>query len=768
MSWKRLTALTAALACLTMFFASCNNKDSPSSPTSFSGSDRELGAEPALAVPTAYGTLGWKPFGEDAIFSADDPDADADALVSAEVRRENGRSRLYVGGKEELPMGFFGVTVQGGVMEEAANNAWAQMYQSGAKIIFTDTVVTMDEDARYTRLKGELEGILETNPDAYIVIRYTPIGRLSFHGAPESDRLVYSDGTKTSSCSLASDTWIESAVDITRELVDFISQNEQFASRVIGYHPLAGTSGEWFSPDYWDGKLDVSVANLRKFRQWLEYRYEGDNAKLQTAWGDSSITFDNVTIKDKVPGLGRQNDTAFMFLTGAEQRPYLDYILYYSDMITNRIRQLARAVKLESGGRSLFFVFYGYYTELFNAVSGHFNMQALLNCEDVDCIAGPVSYNDRNEGGIGAYMSAAQSVLASGKLWFDESDYRTPVMKTDPGGFAKIQSMEGWMEVTRREMGKLMVDGAGTWWMIWFDSQDFWNEASALGRLYMKYSAIAQTPRYDVAFVIDEKGMALSGQPWQNNVTLLADTREMIYTSGYHFGYYLLDDFIEGRIDADLVVVLSCWSLTNAQTEKLAVQAQREGRTVLWMGGFGELTPAQMHTLTGMDIQPQTGNDLGLITFRPHAESGFDYSGDLETWYLEPLYKVVSEGVEKLAVFEDGTPALSLQTVGKSRQLFYADFQLFPELLNGVAKVAGIHRYAAGGDTYHGNGSLSVLHAKTAGVKTLRLPEAADVYCYFTGLWQENVTEVSLSMKEAQTEYFFIGDKAALQAAGIG
>ena len=66
----------------------------------------------------------------------------------------------------------------------------------------------------------------------------------------------------------------------------------------------------------------------------------------------------------------------------------------------------------------------------FNAVSGHFNMQALLNCEDVDCIAGPVSYNDRNEGGIGAYMSAAQSVLASGKLWFDESDYRTPVSYT--------------------------------------------------------------------------------------------------------------------------------------------------------------------------------------------------------------------------------------------------------------------------------------------------------------------------------------------------
>ena len=768
MSWKRLTALTAALVCLLMFFASCNNKDSLSSPPSSSGSDRELGAESALAVPTAYGTPDWKPFDDVPIFNAADATAHAEALVNAEVRRENGRSRLYVEGKEELPMGFFGVTVQGGVMEEAANNAWAQMYQSGVKIIFTDTVVTMNEGVRYARLQGELEDILEKNPDAYIVIRYTPIGSPGFHGAPESDRVTYADGSSAYGCSLASDTWIEDAIAITRGLVDFISRDERFASRVIGYHPLAGTSGEWFAPDYWDGKLDVSMANLRKFRQWLKYRYEGDNAKLQTAWGDPSITFDNVTIKDKVPGLGRQDDTAFMFLTGSEQRPYLDYILYYSDMITNRIRQLARAVKLESGGKSLFFVFYGYYTELFNAASGHFNMQALLNCADVDCIAGPVSYSDRNEGGIGAYMSAAQSILAAGKLWFDESDYRTPVMQTDPGGFTKIQSMEGWMEVTRREMGKLMVDGAGTWWMVWFDSQDFWDEASALGQLYMQYSAIADKMRYDVAFVIDEKGMSLSGQPWQNNPVLLANTREMVYTSGYNFGYYLLDDFIEGRIDADLVVVLSCWSLTNLQTEKLAVQAQREGRTVLWMGGFGELTRSQIQVLTGMDIQPQIGNDLGLITFRPHAESGFDYSGDLETNYLEPLYKVVSENVEKLAVFEDGTPALSLQTVGKSRQLFYADFQLFPELLNGVAKVAGIHRYSAGGDTYHGNGSLSVIHTKTAGVKALRLPEEADVYCYFTDLWQENVTEVSLSMKEAQTEYFFIGDKAALQAAGIG
>lgn len=63
---------------------------------------------------------------------------------------------------------------------------------------------------------------------------------------------------------------------------------------------------------------------------------------------------------------------------------------------------------------------------------------------------------------------------------------------------------------------------------------------------------------------------------------------------------------------------------------------------------------------------------------------------------------------------------------------------------------------------------MSVIHTKSAGEKTVYLEEAADVYCYFSGVWHENVTQVTLTMDEAETEYLFIGDKATLTGAGIG
>jgi hypothetical protein len=82
--------------------------------------------------------------------------------------------------------------------------------------------------------------------------------------------------------------------------------------------------------------------------------------------------------------------------------------------------------------------------------------------------------------------------------------------------------------------------------------------------------------------------------------------------------------------------------------------------------------------------------------------------------------------------------------------------------------MAGIKGGMDAGDVYFGNGNMSVVHTKIAGETTLYLEKAADVYCYFTGKWFENVTEVTITMEKGQTEYFFIGEKQVFTAAGIG
>lgn len=56
----------------------------------------------------------------------------------------------------------------------------------------------------------------------------------------------------------------------------------------------------------------------------------------------------------------------------------------------------------------------------------------MLQCEDVDILAGPVGYSEREAtGGIASYMTIVSSVAEAGKMWFDESDYRTYLSKDE-------------------------------------------------------------------------------------------------------------------------------------------------------------------------------------------------------------------------------------------------------------------------------------------------------------------------------------------------
>lgn len=139
---------------------------------------------------------------------------------------------------------------------------------------------------------------------------------------------------------------------MTREMIAYLSQDKELASRIIGYIPLVNNSGEWFSQGYWEGMADVSEANTRKFREWLKYRYNNDVSALRKAWGDNSITFDTVKVPVNVPGLGPNNDTEHLFLLEEEDRIYVDYSLYYCDLTCDRIEQLARAVKLETAAKA--------------------------------------------------------------------------------------------------------------------------------------------------------------------------------------------------------------------------------------------------------------------------------------------------------------------------------------------------------------------------------------------------------------------------------
>lgn len=737
------------------------------------GGSNSKPADEWTIIPAGYGTDAWKPFGTPDFYDDQPLTSNATVFPNTDLKTVNDRTRLYVNGKETAPIMYFGAFMTSGQVSEVMSTI-GHMMDTGNNNVFVDVHINIEnKNVRYASIKTALEDVLLEYPEANLLVRYTPWASAEFYGGSNDENITFADGSQPGPASLASDSWINGAVQQTRELIAYLSEYPEIASHILGYIPLVYNSGEWFSYDYWEGPIDYSAANQRKFREWLRYRYDNDVAALRKAWGNSSVTFETAEIPDTIAGYKRNaGDNGELFQLDTQYRPSVDYLLYYNDLTTSRLEQFARAVKMETKDRSLFIAFYGYHTELFSSASGHYNMSQLLNNEDIDMLGGPVNYESRNEGGTGISMTFANSVNSNNKIWMDESDYRSYF--TYQGLNAdNIQSEDGLFQVMRRVMGRLMVEGSGTWWadiasLGWFNDREFWEEVKELSDLYVKYNQIAGKSGYDIAFILDEAGASLSGSPWAHFWNLLRTSRHNIASSGLSFSMYTMADLMNGKVDEPVLVMLNCYSLTASQQKKLEAQVHKDGRTVMWMTGFGELSSTQVKALTGMDFMQVKNFNYKAINLKSNTAANFSGSGTVIGNILKPLYKVTSSDVKVLGTFDDGTAGLVSKKVGNSTQIFCASDMLTAPLLKSVAKMSGINVYLSSDDVYYGNDSLAVIHTKTAGNKTITLPQKSDVYCYFTGKWYLGVTEVTVNMKKQATEYFFIGNQKELQAAGIG
>ncbi|MBP3937105.1 MAG: hypothetical protein IK954_05930 [Clostridia bacterium] len=733
-------------------------------------------------IPAGYGTNAWKPFGTPDFYDEKPLTANAKVFPNSYVETENGRTRMYIDGKETAPIMYFGSFMTTGRVSEVMETI-GHMMDTGNNYVYVDVHINVaNESVRYASIKTALEDVLYEYPDAYLLVRYTPWANAAFYGGnAATDNITFKDGSQLGLASMASDAFINGAVEQTREMISYLSQYPEVANRIVGYIPLLYETGEWFSKNYWDGPVDYSQASVNKFREWLKYRYNNDVSALRTAWSNKSVTFDTATIPQKIPGFNRGNtgfDTGELYQLANRNRSAVDYLLYLGDITVNRMEQFARAVKMETADRSLFVAFYGYHTELFSPASQHFNVAQLLDNEDIDMLGSPINYENRNEGGTGISMTFANSVNANNKIWMDESDYRSPFTykkenMSITGDLGYIRTPEGMYQVQRREMGRLMVEGSGTWWADiasegWFNDRQFWEDQKELSDLYVKYNQIAKGDQYDVAFILDEASAALAGSPWTTYMSLLRGGRHAMATSGINFSMYLMEDLLAGKVSADLLVILNCNTLTADEQKKLEAQVHKDGRTVMWMTGFGELTGAQIQALTGMTFTTVDQPNSLALTLKPNAAANFSGNTVITSKMLDPLYKVTSKDVQVLGTFSDGTPGMVSKKVGKSTQIFCASDTLTIPLLQSVAKMAGVNVYLSSGDVYYGNDSLAVIHTNTAGKKTITLPKKSDVYCYFANKWYRGVTEVTVDMAAATTEYFFIGSQQEIQAAGIG
>lgn len=716
-------------------------------------------------------------------------------MTTAQVVQVNGTPRLMINGEQVQPImiGLDGTTSNDNL--EAVMNQIKVAGNNGINIVVLtlDTAGLRYKDMYIDKIYDLLQKVKNANKNAKVVLRYWIHGAPSYIGAPASaatDLWISTSGRDSSYsfCSLASKEWLEAAKLLTKNLCDLVMEDDFLNKMVIGYQPTAGDAGEWFGPHFWLGGLDMSQNNIDGFREYLRKIYPTDQA-LRDAWGNSTVTRLNAPLPAynilPNPASTTIGATNQYLMTSKANRIYVDYTDYSNWLRANQINEICKVVKDTTNNKSITLSFLGYHTEVYMATSNSFGVYEILKHNYVDALGAPVSYEDRNEGGIGAFMAYASAVAASGKLWLDEADYRTPFLNSNgaPGinpvgegqdgvgdSMPFIKSAVNAYEVGKRQIGKNMVFSTGEWYFDlvtrgWYDDNEFWKKTKETEVIAAKYQNYKKAKTPEVVFIMDEKAMSLMGDRASAR-QILAASRQTIYRSGLSYGFYLIDDLVSGRLsDAKLFVMMTPWRINSVDASVIKNIVQKSGKTTLWMYGGGMTKASDFNSLTGMTIDSVDqviNNGIRLVS----DSSVISGVGAGPYYFVSDLSGVTALG--HYSSVAGSIAAYARVTKNGWNSIFYGSTNLTPAVLAYAAETAGCTRFIGTGETGYADDHLYVLHTKTGGSKTISFPVGTtDVYEFFTNKWYSG-SSIAFNAQQYKTYYFFYGQKSELQNAGIG
>ncbi|MEQ1936370.1 MAG: hypothetical protein ABL962_21145, partial [Fimbriimonadaceae bacterium] len=399
---------------------------------------------------------------------------------------------------------------------------------------------------------------LEVDPEAQVLLRVVfgaPIG-----WADQYPDAAYKDAHKNlaepSSCD--DDFW-----SVAKDCLSlFVKQLRMLPMKdsILGVHL---DRGEWFFSE--DSGYDTSKAAHTQFRDWARTRYFNDIVPLRASWFDGDANFDTL----QVPSYAEAFKGDRFVRTNRKERQFVDYHLFLSDQTVERIAELAYAVKEASEGYFLVGVSYGYTFEWSHAGSGHLSLGKLLRSPEIDFVAGPPSYRNREPGGSAGFPGPIDSIVLNGKLYLSEEDFKTSIGtgRNEPDDFnPQLKTPQALDNVHWRGVGLALTHNTGLCWMDlwgngWLKTPSTWERAKQVIKALIYRMASPQSDP-DVAVFIDERSLAYITD--QKGFSLLVqNVRESIMRAGMSAGFYLLSDLQhrEQFPDSKLYIFVNAWDV---------------------------------------------------------------------------------------------------------------------------------------------------------------------------------------------------------------
>ncbi len=704
---------------------------------------------------------------------------------------EGGVPRIVVGERAYRPQFFFGNPHT----PEASTRVLQQIQmavESGVELFSllvtlparsTGAIEAFDQVRYWTAMVRELL------PDAQILWRIVPAPVGNWQSEYPEAVVRYADGT-IGGPSICADRWWQVVQEQLNALVQLIEQEDEGAN-TLGYHL---DWGEWFQPA--SGGYDTSDSALQAFREWLRRQYKGDSVVLRACWFNGEVSFATATIPTYQPSNSHKQ-----FYHPRREGRYIDYHRFLSDTTARRILSLAQGVKTVSQGRALVGVPYGYVLEWRHPFAGHFALSQILRSDAIDFLSAPLTYSDRLPGGTGAFALPVDSVHLHGKLFLAEEDYRTPFGKsprlsesatghhlgTTHAELANVEddynptlhTAEAVRQVQARSNAQALTFAYGQVWMDlwgegWLMNPLAWENAQALRNLWDWRERIDQSPP-ELAVIIDPESTRYVRVGSTLMERMVVQAREAILRSGVSAGFYLMEDIVRRDFPpAKVVLFLNSWRMARSARDAIRRRLQRDGRVLVWLYA-GSLFHGHRDALAGaretMGVaiarQPWGSVQGTQIVNKAHPLAralGIERLGEPEA--CEPSFYAIVETGETIGEYIDtGLPSLAVCDHGTWKAVFSGERILTPEMVRAFVQWAGGHVWFDTNDVVHARPPFLHIHARRAGMRTVRLPEPMAIYDTTEGGFiSENRTTHRLFLQEGESRLLLVGERAQIEA----
>lgn len=635
----------------------------------------------------------------------------------------------------------------------------------------------------YTESTRILDRYLEVDPEALFLLRIWSTPPHSWKGWEQLSRAelaLYDDGS-TGMASLASEPLWKAFLESFQRMVEHFEASP-YGPHIIGYHIGGQNSTEWFCDMYREKGPDYSAPNQTGFRRWLEKQYRTENA-LQSSWGDPDAAFQTAQIpkfeKGRFPVRGIQKDeTLVSFYLLPHDRPWVDYSRYISELVTDRIMDAAGVSRKATQGNKLTAFFFGYLFDLPGSMSGHWELERILNCPDIDILCAPYSYlplEERLSGGSSGAMSLIDSVAAHGKLWINEDDMRThlidkekelPVWLSEEGFGKQTSSLSETINLLKRNLGFVQTHRGGTWWMDLIAAGSFADDAiwgALKTEILPKWEKRLSNPapyQPDVAILVDPMSRYLCKNDWDLSFHGLTLLRNNAMKSGASVGFYLLSDFINGIApECPVYLFANAFWLSDSYYPVLQSRIKNSKSAFIWLYAPGFMPPdgislERMRSLTGFNLVQNEGlmGSLGKGLLE-----GLSWGWPTSN-RVSPRFVLEDSRAETLGVYRDcRLPSSGMVHTGQQSSFFLGDFEISPDVLRRLFRAGGAHIWTEGGEVVHTDKDNLIIHSGNAGSIPVSLPAGTLLVRNGEGLKTDPASgKVEITSKAGETHWFEI------------